>query len=291
LLTEKLLPLLQQAPHGRIVQVASSFHVAVDGSDLAVTSTTATTTTTTTTAMAAPIASRPGGSNGFFFFRTQRQYANSKLAQILHARALNRADQERRERQQQQQLEPTDDAAPPSSTTSSSSSSSSINTVRTMSICPSWVATQIGGPSGGLSHRLLQFVAFPADGYGLSSLLAALFYIPTSELFQEGDDDKDKTTKYRRPSPSFHQGGHQWEDFIGNSNLFSFYFGFPRPSWAYSWFPLSDILIGGAAHFLLLPGQRFAAWTGPMKSSYESYNITLQDELYEWSKAAVAPYL
>ena len=36
-----------------------------------------------------PVAARPGGNHGFVFFRSQRQYANSKLAQILQARHAN----------------------------------------------------------------------------------------------------------------------------------------------------------------------------------------------------------
>lgn len=77
LLTEKLMPLLKASKSPKVVQVSSRFHLAVDGSDIS-----------TNNGSQDPIVSQPGGSHGFFFFRSQRQYGNSKFAQILHARSL-----------------------------------------------------------------------------------------------------------------------------------------------------------------------------------------------------------
>ena len=54
LLTEKLLPLMEKSSeHPKILQISSTFHYGVDGSDLG---------------GAAPVASQPGGSHGFVGF-------------------------------------------------------------------------------------------------------------------------------------------------------------------------------------------------------------------------------
>lgn len=85
--------------------------------------------------------SQKGGSHGFFVYRSQGQNANSKLAQILHARAITRR----------------------------------YPTVRAVSACPTWVGTQIGAKHGTLMHSLFERLAFPMDGFGLSSILHAIF--------------------------------------------------------------------------------------------------------------------
>lgn len=109
LLTEKLLPLLGKSYHKpRIIQVSSSYHWKVDGSDLLASN---------SDSMAAPFASR-------FDIRTPtqcaRSYANSKFAQILHMRALSRR----------------------------LSVSDNYSRVRILSICPSWVATHLSDGKG-----------------------------------------------------------------------------------------------------------------------------------------------
>lgn len=134
LLTEKLLPLLRKSTdpgrRGTIVQVSSSYHWAVDGSCLRIDSRPG----------SSPIASVPGGSS--FMWRDQRSYANSKLAQILHARALARREEK---------------------------------SVRVISACPAWVGTGIGGEIGSPVHSVLESIAFPVDGWGLASILKAAF--------------------------------------------------------------------------------------------------------------------
>mmetsp|Transcript_28115 Transcript_28115/g.65366 ORF Transcript_28115/g.65366 Transcript_28115/m.65366 type:complete len:431 (-) Transcript_28115:549-1841(-) len=148
LLTEKLAVALNQSAAPIIIQVSSSYHWGVDGSELV-----PTTTTTTTTAsnngkvqVVDPVASHVGGSHGFFFFRSQRSYANSKLAQILHARAL-------KEKHPLLSHKPT---------------------ARVVSVCPGWVRTSIVGP-GSMLERIIHMAAFHSDGWGLSSLFLAMF--------------------------------------------------------------------------------------------------------------------
>lgn len=147
LLTEKLMPLLAKSNKPVIAQTSSSFHWASDGSDL-VPKPTVAMNGKFESSKTMPIAARPGGSTGFFLFRTQRSYANSKLAQIYHARMLKR------------------DAA--------RLLGNGNNNLRVVSICPSWVATGIVRGSSFLSYFLETF-AFPMEGWGIASTLHALF--------------------------------------------------------------------------------------------------------------------
>lgn len=84
LLTERIIPLLRNSTfHPTVVQVSSSYHWAVDGSEL----------TTTTNDKPIPLAAIPGRFTRPFWidpFGSSRAYCNSKLAQIWHARALRR---------------------------------------------------------------------------------------------------------------------------------------------------------------------------------------------------------
>lgn len=146
LLTEKLSPLLNNASYPVISQISSSFHWAVDGSDLV-----------PVDDGVPPIAARPGGSVGLYFFRTQRSYANSKLAQIYHARALKKHHP----------------------------LLSSNDRIRIVSSCPAWVGTNIAGGSGELGYHLVNNMGYPADGWGIASTLYSIFAF---------DDDVDYYT-------------------------------------------------------------------------------------------------
>lgn len=215
LLTEKLMPLLRKSPNPKVVQVSSRFHLAVDGSDLS-----------TLHGSMNPIASQKGGSHGFFFFRSQRQYANSKLAQILHARAFR-----------------------------------DHYGIRVVSSCPTWVGTQIGAKNGTVAHSFFESTAFPFSGFGLSSILHAMF---------DTESDED-------------------EDFYINTD-----FGAPLdnlPSWTYRWLPIRDILVGTGAFSFVFLLQRFFTTRTTGRSSIQSYNKTLYDELFIWSRQAVAQWL
>ena len=128
LLSERMIPLLARSKfHPTIVQISSSYHWAVDGSELVVNE-----------KHKIPLAAQPKGRRGIVF-KTQRAYANSKLAQIMHARSLQR----RRPN------------------------------MRVKSICPTFVSTPIVGPT--VQKFLLEPFAFESDGYGIKSALTAIF--------------------------------------------------------------------------------------------------------------------
>jgi NAD(P)-dependent dehydrogenase (short-subunit alcohol dehydrogenase family) len=131
LLTEKLAPSLSKSTRPVVLQTSSSYHWAVDGSDLI------------PDESGSPIASQPGGSHGYYVFRSQRSYANSKLAQIYHARSLKASHPE-------------------------------LAKARIVSFCPGWVATSIAGKDG-YSSLLMEKFGFPMEGWGIASALHALF--------------------------------------------------------------------------------------------------------------------
>ena len=227
LLTEKLTPLLLHNTTARptVVQISSSFHWAVDGSDLVVPSSVV---EPASSGSSMPIAARPGGSTGFYFFRSQRSYANSKLAQVYHARALQKRH-------------------------------SSNNRLRVVSICPAWVSTSIAGDSG--VGKLFMDAGFPSDGWGIaSSLMGAL-----------------DTTAIG--------------DYYINSRVFQIlnvlYKGLP--SWTYT-VGLRDAVTFALA-IMAQKLQKFLPEATPIRSSPESYNETIAEELYEWSLEAVRQYL
>jgi hypothetical protein len=87
-----------------------------------------------------PSAANPGGSG--WWWKDGRAYANSKLAQILHTRALK-------------QYNPS---------------------LRAVSVCPGWAATRIGGDEGSFAYEALARLAFPTfgEGWGLASTLLAI---------------------------------------------------------------------------------------------------------------------
>jgi hypothetical protein len=217
LLTEKLLPLLKQSSKPKILQISSSFHWAVDGSDLR-------RMDGDTTDI---VASQPGGSHGFLVYRSQRQYANSKLAQILHARSLQRQN------------------------------------ITAISACPAWVGTQIVAKQGSFVHRLFSNVAFPVHGFGLSSILHALFDTP-----KEKEMDYYVNTALNGPNRMDQM-----------------------PAWMYKALPLRDLVCFLFAFLVLLPFQRFFPVRQTSLSSRVSYQEDLQDELYRWSREAVAEWL
>jgi len=216
LLTEKLLPLLENSTIPTIIEMSSSYHWAVDGSDL----------------MASdnvdPIAATPGATP-IWFWRDQRAYANSKLAQILNMRSLQRQ----------------------------------YPMIRMASVCPGWVGTQIGGAEGSFVHFMLGNLAFDANDWGMASTLYAML----------------NTTDTKN-------------DFYINSkfpDVFHFLVPILSQPWMYK-YGLRDALSMPIA-FAMMPGQTFTAHAYGARSSPESYNATLQDSLYTWSKTAVAEYL
>lgn len=131
LLTEKLAPTLMNSSNPMVIQVSSSFHWAVDGSDLHPVD------------EEPPVASQRGGSHGFILFRSTRSYANTKLAQILHARALKRRHP-------------------------------LLSKARIISVCPAWVSTEISR-NGGIFKSAVGAGGYDVNGWGMASILLALF--------------------------------------------------------------------------------------------------------------------
>jgi len=220
LLTEKLMPVLKKSVYPKVVQIASGFHYAVDGSDLS-----------THHGTRDPMASQKGGSHGFLFFRGQRQYCNSKFAQLMHARSLQQH-----------------------------------HGIRAVSACPAWVGTQIGQKNGTLAHSFFEATAFPMEGYGLSSILYAIL-----------DPKIDRSE----------------DDFYVNIDFFH---GMPNPfdwmpSWTYETIPIRDMIAASGAYSVAYILQRFWAIRGQGMAAKQSYDPSLQEELYTWSRQAVAQWI
>ena len=189
--------------------------------------------------LASPRGTAPNASDGDAksFFHRERSYANSKLAQIMHGRSLSRKLRDNGSK------------------------------VRVASICPGWVATNVGGSSG--FNKMLKTIAYPNDGFGLASTLNAMF-LPNSGA----DEKKD----YFVNSVAFDWlgltiekmglEGRQWPAATGFRDALSWVFA-----------------------VTLLWTQRFASGAQLSTSSPESYQQSIQDELYDWSKSAVSEWL
>ena len=218
LLTEKLAPTLMNSSNPMVVQVSSSYHWVVDGSDLM------------PRGDEPPIASQKGGSHGFVAFRSTRSYANTKLAQILHSRALRRRH-------------------------------ALLSHARVVNVCPAWVATDISRNGGGISKMVMSANAYDVNGWGMASLLLALF------------DTENKS------------------DFYTNTALFDFaaYIMSYQSNWMYQ-VGIRDVL-GAILAFSVLFTQRLLPVAKTTSSSPESYNEALGDALYDWSLSAVKPFL
>lgn len=347
LLTEKLLgTLLNKSRWPRVVQVSSSFHFAVDGSDLilspTVTTTTAAAAAATTAnanedgAAARPVASVPGGSHGFYFYRSQRQYANSKLAQILHARYLSSTERRDRvvegrrwqRRNGNDNFNDVNDDGPDDDDNESNnhsrpngggggggSSSSHVAGARFVSACPAWVGTSITRlDEGGLPARLFRVLAFRADGYGLSSILRAMFESPPAQVEAEAnggddsgdnDDDDDNdgggrgaaaTDRDYYVNTGFAHAGRYLDGFLVDYNAVRTAGGTAAntttvtTTWTYRWIPVRDFAFSMVGLFLL-QWQRVWPVLDTAESSRASYDERLQQELYDWSYWAVQQWL
>ncbi len=245
LLTEKLLPNILKSSKPRIVQISSTYHIASDGSNLV-----------PQRSGGRPIASQPGGSLGFYIYRTQRQYADSKLAQILHARSLQRRYPTIRKR----------------------------NSTWIRSACPAWVGTNIGGQPGSLIHSIVNRFGFSIEGWGLASILQAIFF--DENIGNSGSESISKNQKSATLTNDFFVNTY-WT--VWFSRLFlnlDFILGQPLVYKS----GLRDCIANAAANMMLFT-QKLLPFSGPSPSSPESYNIDLQDQLYQWSREAVSPWI
>lgn len=237
LLTEKLLPSLKRSKMrsgARIIQVSSSGHFMVNGEDLGPTTTA---TIDNDTASSSPLASQPAAS----YSQAIEAYMNSKLAQIYHMRSLNARESESLD-----------------GSNRDTNSKHTTPTVKAVSICPSWVATNIIGPEFKV-RPLMDMLAFSPDGFGIASILFAMFH-PYAGL--EGSDYVDNTNK-------------RW-----------FFIHLPRyvPEGVMDRLQNVGFLVLGLT-------QKFASGVNFGKSSQDSYDVVKRDALFEWSKVAVEPWL
>jgi NAD(P)-dependent dehydrogenase (short-subunit alcohol dehydrogenase family) len=175
-----------------------------------------------------PLASRPGGAFAVLNFRGARAYANSKLGQLYHARSL-------------QKRHPT---------------------LRVVSVCPSWVGTNILGGEGIPEREIMMKLGYRVDDWGISSALYALFVSSKAG-----------------------------EDFFTNTAYFEFLKGISNwmPRWASS-VGVRDAFVNVVA-FTGLIGQHFFSRAGPTRSSPESYDMEKAEALWEWSYRTLSKYL
>ena len=223
LLTEKLIPLLQKSKlkSPRIVQVSSSIHWLVDETNLIIPSS----FHSTKSHMHMPVAAQKSNKD------MAERYADSKLAQILYGRALERKLNQ-----------------------------SSINRIKVVSVSPGMVHTNI------LKKKLGQFYlktfGYSSDGIGIMSILNAMFR-----------DIHDKQL------------------FFTNTNVSPYIYGLIPTSKCASRIGLRSASVK-LFSLCLTMSQKFVYSSFQIsKSSPESYNVTVQDDLYSWSTTALEKWL
>lgn len=279
----------------RIVQVSSSFHMGVDGTALSMVQSKA------NTSSSAPLASQASsyynsGQEGPFLdylkfnYRPQRQYANSKLAQMLQTKILNRKYLSQLDKQ--------------------GHDSQNRVYVPFVSACPGWVGTEIMRSKmeqESLRENLFYSLSFDSDGYGLASIIKAMF----DPIFLDLSNSSE--TIYGDSLDHFpNVGGFAgWaslageealtfvesilKNIIGNQSLDGI-FGYKRDFLAQAGaavtiliqplFKTPDVVVGANRPDDMASHELFR-----YKSSVASYDRTIQEGLYEWSIQAVAEYL
>mmetsp|Transcript_21254 Transcript_21254/g.42135 ORF Transcript_21254/g.42135 Transcript_21254/m.42135 type:complete len:421 (+) Transcript_21254:44-1306(+) len=144
LLTEKLLPLLSSGQEddeeARVVQISSTYHWQASGKAI---------TPAAGAQLVQPHAADVGGETDFFTRSTA--YANSKLAQIWHTKALT--------------------ARLESSNKNGTGGGAQKRRVKVVAVCPGWVGTNIA--QGTIARAAMMALAFPPS-QGISSAINAL---------------------------------------------------------------------------------------------------------------------
>jgi len=261
LLTEKLLPLMNNLSQSRrstsrIIQVVSVMHSFTSGIDLVPDSPSFSNFSLSSSpendgivAKLSPKASRPPES----FLQINSAYDNSKLAQIYHMRSLAR------------------DLAK-SETNLNSKKARSIgdervsSKVKIVSICPTWVGTSIAG--SGLKERLLRIFGYESNGFGLASILYAMF----------------------NPNAGHENADGLMNDFVSNCALYRYL----SSTWMkYHWVHMTGLkhLYKAITATLVILFQKFFPLVYFTTTSSSSYNENYQDALYEWSKMTVAQWM
>jgi NAD(P)-dependent dehydrogenase (short-subunit alcohol dehydrogenase family) len=176
-----------------------------------------------------PVASQPLTG----YVHSWKSYGNSKLAQIYYARSLSRKlNQDSR------------------------------NKIKVLSLCPSWVATNI---AGSILKYFLDIFAFQSDGFGISPILFAMF---------------DTT-------------GGDTDDFIGSNSLTAGgkFFKFMKSLLRLGKWPLVRLTCTSMGAGIVLVLQKFFANVGYSLTSVEGFNMVYQDALYDWSLDVLKPWV
>ena len=231
----------------RIIQVSSSSHLMVDGTKLL------------PSANSSPSTSQSSSS----YWHNLRAYPYSKLAQIYHARSLTRKLY--------------------NDNNVSSSSAGRSPLIKIISVCPTWVASEIARESP--FSFLLHSFGFDPSGFGIVSILHAMFHSDAQAYLTDGRISV--TNDNSKPSKNL-------SDYVTNTlvtsnlNLFTFCFIFQN-RWAETLGIRASVgWINGA---LLLFPQKFVPSVKFRHSSVESYDLQKQDAFFKWSMDAVAPWL
>ena len=296
----------------RVVQVTSTFNVGVAGTSLSVVAKEESNAPnnegdTVDVSMGhsspAPLASRAQSDrisvhDGFLLrflkkhFRSQRQYSNSKLAQLLQARISNRKFFAYCQNQEKD--------------------SNNRVYLPFVSACPGWVGTKILRSKieqDSWRERFFYTITFDADGYGLSSILKAMFDPLLIDLIDSKSTYDDSPIENFDYFPNF--GGFLTLSIYIGDHAFVFLESISREIFGTHY--MNDVIkygrdvIATSGCALLLVIQRFFKTLDVIvrnndpskippklyryKSSIASYNRTLQHELYEWSLETIAEYL
>lgn len=235
-----------------------------------------------------------------FLFRNQRSYANSKLAQLLHARISNRKYFSY--------------LGNKGNNFHLGSASKNRVYVPFVSACPGWVGTHILRSKIEYdSWRNILFLAFAydVDGYGLSSILKAMFDPLLLDLTNENIEDaklvssienvdyypnscgflawliyaSDRTLVLLESMSTNFLGTNYITDIVKYTRDIVSTLGCGLTLGIQHIFTTSDITLSNR-HIREVSQKLFRH-----KSSTASYNRTLQHDLYEWSLEAVADYL
>mmetsp|Transcript_23353 Transcript_23353/g.57460 ORF Transcript_23353/g.57460 Transcript_23353/m.57460 type:complete len:502 (-) Transcript_23353:898-2403(-) len=253
LLVEKLLTKMDKTT-GRVVHITSGLHMGADGSGLMSASLDGLKESSNddkNVRDVGPAACRSG--NNRLPNHVSVAYGNSKLAQLWHAATLNR-----------------------------------LGVIEATCACPSWAATGIAGGNEEATQLLGKFAFSPQPkedevaGPALRSILNAMF-LPTEDLKTAGVLDGSRM--------------------LGNSRVFDTVFpqnnDRPNPVMTLlsQWFDREKWVIAFASYIVLLLqrwGHNDGEGDAPIfqKTSYECrMNLKGQQQLYEWSELAIAPFL
>jgi hypothetical protein len=136
-----------------------------------------------------------------------------------------------------------------------------------------------------LPARIFRYLAFPANGYGLSSVLAAMFV-------ENNSGDFFISTKLMH-------GGALVDGVLSSQNDGSFdaYDNTGARTTcllqkvSYHWTPIRDMVLFGGSMVIMQWQRLLPAVMETAKSSQVSYDKKLQEEFYKWSRQAVQEWM